>query len=679
MPDRKVVYFGLILAALLSITPAAQAQDDRLEPVNRAVYEVNARLYEEVINPAARYYRDHVPPSVRAGVSNVFANLREPMTALYSLLEGDFKNTGAATARFAINTTLGVGGIFDPATEMGVTSRLRHVKHVLCTYGVPEGDFLVLPIYGPTTVRNAAGAVFEVLMMADMIGNIYYPLAAGDLTVIHLDRTDQQDLMVDPYERQKERYRQLYGTDCGGPDPHRHGPAPQSAEVQEPAGDADQRVAETAPAPASHQADDSSPGPASDAAMVPVASTAGGPPAADAVGPTLVAHAPAAQPVIGLVGPEAPRSAADDKPTANGCAPPEAAAGRNGGGIVNASFAVPRHGAVMDRPRRLADGSVFVPKPAQRLLDIRTQLTCVAEVRQAVPLAGQVIPDPNWSGRVQASQAGRMHPAETGLPYIGMPVTQGQILGYVKPVIPSAERANIKAEIAHLSSEILVARQRLQQFEEFWFVPFRKSKLEISRIQLEGLRKRRQQLIQMFSEQEVLRAPRAGVISVAGVVAGEIVDARHTIFEIVDPAKLWVEAIAFDPDMVNGIKGASAVTADGVVVPLIHVGSSPAIRHQAIPLRFAVRDAVPGLRVGLPLTVLVEGPRKLASIVLSQDSVVKSAGGETIVWHHVAAERFEPVSVRVQPHDGNTMLVVAGLGPEMRIVAQGAGLLNQVR
>jgi phospholipid-binding lipoprotein MlaA len=107
----------------------------------------------------ATAYDSAVPASVRAGVDNVFTNLREPLTVVASGLSGDLNNAGLSAGRFAINTTVGLAGVYDVATGMGWVSRPTDFSTTLCHYNVPAGPYLVLPFIGSSTVRDAVGVL----------------------------------------------------------------------------------------------------------------------------------------------------------------------------------------------------------------------------------------------------------------------------------------------------------------------------------------------------------------------------------------------------------------------------------------------------------------------------------------------------------------------------------------
>ncbi|WP_051340124.1 MlaA family lipoprotein [Azospirillum halopraeferens] len=216
---------GLALAAGLALLPApalAEPGGDPFERFNRAIYGFNAAVQDKVLVPATRYYVDAVPEAVRSSVSNALSNLREPLTALNSSLQGDLDNAGAATARFAINSTFGVLGLFDAATGLGFESRSEDLGQTLCTHGMPEGAFLVLPLIGPTTTRDLTGAVVTLAAGTALFGDAFTAFVATDRTVgsmevisdvRHLERS-----ALDPYAAQRSAYRQHRRALCSNGD-----------------------------------------------------------------------------------------------------------------------------------------------------------------------------------------------------------------------------------------------------------------------------------------------------------------------------------------------------------------------------------------------------------------------------------------------------------------------------
>ncbi len=331
-----------------------------------------------------------------------------------------------------------------------------------------------------------------------------------------------------------------------------------------------------------------------------------------------------------------------------------------------------------DGPSRAADGSVFLPKPSQRQLQIRTQLTQAGDAPRSLELMGQVVMDPSAGGRVQAAVAGRIEPGPSGLPAVGSRVAAGQVLAYVRPTTGSIERANQAASAAELRSALEIARQRLARLEQLeGAVP--QKEIEAARVELRGLVERSRNVEASVAGREPLTAPVSGVVASVHAVVGQIVDARELVFEIVDPARLRVEARAFDPALAQSITGAAAVIGERKV-DLRPLGAALSLRDGALPVQFAVLDAakVP-LALGMPAKVYVATRQRVQGVVLPAAAVVRSTANLDVVWVHEHAERFVPVPVRAQAVDGATVVVTDGLKPGQRVVVQGAALINQVR
>lgn len=152
---------AILMAAAVpaSAQVATTAVWDPLEQLNRGIYTFNTAFVGVVAAPIINAYRNNVPASVQTGVDNVFTNLREPLTAISSAVQGDLNNTGTSVGRFAINSVAGIGGIFDVATRMGWVSRADDLGNAMCSYGVPAGPYLVLPFVGPSNTREIAGTL----------------------------------------------------------------------------------------------------------------------------------------------------------------------------------------------------------------------------------------------------------------------------------------------------------------------------------------------------------------------------------------------------------------------------------------------------------------------------------------------------------------------------------------
>ena len=327
--------------------------------------------------------------------------------------------------------------------------------------------------------------------------------------------------------------------------------------------------------------------------------------------------------------------------------------------------------------QRLPDGSLFVPKAVQRQLGIRTVLAETRELAASVELNGRVIADPNAGGRVQASQAGRIEAGPKGLPTLGQKVLKGQVLLRLRPVVGSLERGNQRAALAELESQLAIAERKVARYAELeGSVP--QKEIEAARIELTALKQRRAAVGGSLGDAEALVAPVSGVISAASVVNGQVVEAREVLFEIVDPARLAVEALAYDPALVEGVTSAS-VPLPGGALDLQFVGGGRQLREQALPLLFRVKAQNAPVAVGQPVKVIAKTSRTAKGVAVPQAALARNSAGDTVVWVHLGAERFGPRKVSSQPLDASTVAVTAGIASGERVVSVGANLLAQVR
>ena len=132
---------------------------DPWEGFNRGTFAFNKFFDKYLLAPLAKGYRIILPKEVRTGVRNFLSNLKEPWTSINSALQGDLKNTGHSITRFCLNTTVGLLGIFDVASHLGFEKQKEDFGQTLAVYGVGSGPYLVLPLLGPSTVRDAVGRV----------------------------------------------------------------------------------------------------------------------------------------------------------------------------------------------------------------------------------------------------------------------------------------------------------------------------------------------------------------------------------------------------------------------------------------------------------------------------------------------------------------------------------------
>ena len=330
-------------------------------------------------------------------------------------------------------------------------------------------------------------------------------------------------------------------------------------------------------------------------------------------------------------------------------------------------------------PKRQADGGVFLPKLSQRQLGIRTVAVEEASLPKSVELTGRVVVDANAGGKVQPTQAGRIEAGPRGLPTLGQAVRKGEVLAVVRASTSAIERANQQSQSMELKSNLELAKKRLLRLEQLeGTVPAKD--IEAAKSDVSSLQQRSEAIGASLVALEALVAPVSGVIASSHVVAGQVVDAREVLFEIVDPSRLSVEASAFDAALVGNIASASIASTQGNVA-LQFAGAGRTLREGAIPLLFRTK---PGkgtlhLAVNQPVKVILQTKEVVKGFAVPTSAVVKNTSNQDMVWVHTGAETFVPRTVRVVPLSGSMMSVTNGLEAGDRVVSQGAPLVNQVR
>lgn len=331
-----------------------------------------------------------------------------------------------------------------------------------------------------------------------------------------------------------------------------------------------------------------------------------------------------------------------------------------------------------DNSQRLPDGALLVPKHVQRILAIRTVVSEESQHQKTIELPGRIIPDPNASGYVQAAVSGRLSAPPAGFPKLGTSVKAGDVLAFVTPPFQAIDVSDMRQKAGELDQQIGIVEKRIARYE-----PLAKSGAvtkvthDEAVLELKGLRERRAALDRTRIESEKLVAPVSGILASANAVAGQIAETNAIVFHIVDPSRLWVEALTFNALPEAG--AATARTGEGAALTLSFQGAGLTDRSQAVPVHFAVENPPKGLRVGQLVTVMATSGQSVSGIAVPRASVLRSANGQMVLFEHTSAERFEPRIVRVEPLDAERVLVLDGLSPGKRVVVQGAELLNQIR
>ena len=196
----------------------ADTEHDPAEPVNRAIFKVNVAADHAVMRPVAQAYSDHVPEGVQKGIHNVVQNLKQPAVAVNDALQGNVNQAWQSVQRLAVNSTVGVAGIFDVASQLGLPPHKADFGQTLAVWGVGEGPFVELPLLGPSNARDTVGtAVDMALNPLTFVGGApatYAGVATGSANVVdtrsqHLHDLDELERnSLDYYATLRSVYRQ---------------------------------------------------------------------------------------------------------------------------------------------------------------------------------------------------------------------------------------------------------------------------------------------------------------------------------------------------------------------------------------------------------------------------------------------------------------------------------------
>ena len=218
--SRVALAASVSVAALLSgcaTTTGPANPADPLESMNRSIYSFNEGVDEAIFKPVATAYQTVTPRVARQGVTNFFDNLGDAWSFVNNVLQGQGQGAYNSMVRFSVNTVLGIGGLFDIASEAGIERQKQDFGQTLGRWGMPTGPYLVLPFWGPSTVRDSAGLVVDAfgypantmddvrwrnsLFGLRMVNNRANLLKAGD--VLDSVALDKYSLVRDVYLRSR--------------------------------------------------------------------------------------------------------------------------------------------------------------------------------------------------------------------------------------------------------------------------------------------------------------------------------------------------------------------------------------------------------------------------------------------------------------------------------------------
>lgn len=329
---------------------------------------------------------------------------------------------------------------------------------------------------------------------------------------------------------------------------------------------------------------------------------------------------------------------------------------------------------------RQADGSVLMPMATQRQLGILTQMTQSATASRYIPLEAIVRSHPSGRAVVQPSSNGRFDAAATGVPVTGQHVKAGEVLGYIHYQDTAYELASQSSELISLRSEaeqIIRDIDRLKALGDL--TP--KQQLEQLQTQLKRLQQQEKLLQQSLEKPEVLLAPISGIIHNNSLSRGQWVEAGDTLFEIINPSHLMVEATTTDTQLLTMLD--TAVPENAPEVKLQFIGHAAKLQNGLISVFFQPvatnKPASVPLILGQPIQIRAKLKQQMQGIVLPAQAIVRNSANLPIVWIKLSAERFLPQQVQYSVLDPEQVLITQGLGADNRAVVQGTSLLNQVR
>ncbi|MFI4939358.1 MAG: VacJ family lipoprotein [Burkholderiales bacterium] len=213
-PTRS--FIALILVALAGCASAAQNPDDPLEGFNRAMFNFNDKVDQVALKPAATAYKSVLPSFVQTGVGNFFGNIGDVANAFNNFLQGRVHDGMSDVTRVAVNSVFGLGGVFDVASPGGLTKHDQDFGQTLGHWGIASGPYVVLPLFGPSTVRDALAKPVD---LETDLWNHKYPVRwrnAGEVLYVvdhrayNLDSSSLIDGMaLDRYEFVRDAYMQF--------------------------------------------------------------------------------------------------------------------------------------------------------------------------------------------------------------------------------------------------------------------------------------------------------------------------------------------------------------------------------------------------------------------------------------------------------------------------------------
>lgn len=331
-----------------------------------------------------------------------------------------------------------------------------------------------------------------------------------------------------------------------------------------------------------------------------------------------------------------------------------------------------------------SSSGLTVPKELQLHLNITTERVVERSLGQTLRLIGHVISDPSGYARLQASQNARvLNDSEYPLPLPGQKVKKDQVILSLQPTLGKTETSDQKTALYKIESDIVKLRKDVARKEKLGEYSSKKD-LENARTELESVIKQKEEIINKTFKPEYLRSPLDGIISDLHVRPGEIVTPDKTIVEIVDPSRLMIEGLLFDPTLSDEIVKGYARLPLGAdkTIPLELLGISPKVNKedQAIHLLFKTTgtEIDSSIKLDMAIEVIAELKSSKPTLAIPKSAIIEDRTGAW-VFVKINPETFEPRKVRVNRYIDDYAEITEGVTLGEVIVVDGAYLLNQAR
>jgi len=221
MASRAAATLSLA-AALIAYAHNARAMTDPLETFNRVMFSFNDAVIDYVVTPIGQFAQGWLSPGTRRAASNIYTNLSEPEFIVTNLMQGRFSDAGISLQRVVVNTTLGIGGVFDPATQMGLVGSQPEFSEAVCSLGVPAGPYLVVPLVGQANVGSAIALSAFMASEIYLLSLVSTALVAADVVIdtsvaAALLRHSVDTIGTtgnDPYQAQRAEYFRYIEESC---------------------------------------------------------------------------------------------------------------------------------------------------------------------------------------------------------------------------------------------------------------------------------------------------------------------------------------------------------------------------------------------------------------------------------------------------------------------------------